>query len=91
MSALIIAGGSVVDGSGSGAPVRADVVVVDGIVTQIGASVDRPSGAVELDASGCIVGPGLIDLHTHLREPGAGATLRDDRDALQARRMDPCG
>jgi dihydroorotase len=70
MSALIIAGGSVVDGSGSGVPVRADVVVVDGVVTQIGASVDRPSGAVELDASGCIVGPGLIDLHTHLREPG---------------------
>jgi dihydroorotase len=70
MSALIIAGGSVVDGSGSAAPVRADVVVVDGVVTQIGASVDRPSGAVELDASGCIVGPGLIDLHTHLREPG---------------------
>lgn len=70
MSALIIAGGSVVDGSGSGAPVRADVVVVDGVVTQIGASVDRPSGAVELDASGCVVGPGLIDLHTHLREPG---------------------
>ncbi len=70
MSALIIAGGSIVDGSGSGAPVSADVVVVDGIVTQIGASVDRPSGAVELDASGCIVGPGLIDLHTHLREPG---------------------
>jgi dihydroorotase len=70
MSALIIAGGSVVDGSGGGAPVRADVVVVDGVVTQIGASVDRPSGAVELDASGCIVGPGLIDLHTHLREPG---------------------
>jgi dihydroorotase len=70
MSALIIAGGSVVDGSGSGVPVRADVVVVDGMVTQIGASVDRPSGAVELDASGCIVGPGLIDLHTHLREPG---------------------
>jgi dihydroorotase len=70
MSALIIAGGSIVDGSGSCAPVRADVIVVDGIVTQIGASVDRPSGAVELDASGCIVGPGLIDLHTHLREPG---------------------
>ncbi len=70
MSALIIAGGSVVDGSGSGAPVRADVVVVDGVVTQIGVSIERPGGAVELDASGCIVGPGLIDLHTHLREPG---------------------
>ena len=70
MSALIIAGGSIVDGSRNGAPIRADVVVVDGIVTQIGASIERPSGAVELDASGCIVGPGLIDLHTHLREPG---------------------
>src|SRR4051794_3368238 len=27
-------------------------------------------GAVELDAGGCIVAPGLVDLHTHLREPG---------------------
>jgi dihydroorotase len=32
---------------------------------------DGPPGAVVLDASGCIVAPGLVDLHAHLREPGA--------------------
>ena len=50
---------------------RADVLVVDGIVTQISASrIGVPATATVLDASGCWVGPGLVDLHTHLREPG---------------------
>jgi len=30
----------------------------------------RPAGADVLDAGGCVVAPGLVDLHTHLREPG---------------------
>jgi len=29
-----------------------------------------PSGAIVLDAGGCLVAPGLVDLHTHLRQPG---------------------
>jgi dihydroorotase len=33
--------------------------------------VSAPAGAVVLDAEGCIVAPGLVDVHTHLREPGA--------------------
>ena len=37
----------------------------------VGARLDPPAGARVLDASGCAVGPGLVDLHTHLREPGA--------------------
>ena len=50
---------------------RADVLVVDGIVTQISArKISVPTTATVLDASGCWVGPGLVDLHTHLREPG---------------------
>ena len=61
---LVIKGGRVVDASGER---TADVVVVDGVVAAIGAdlSADRT-----LDAAGCIVGPGLVDLHSHLREPG---------------------
>ena len=29
-----------------------------------------PAGTVVLDAGGCVVAPGLVDLHTHLRQPG---------------------
>ncbi len=61
---LVVKGGRVVDASGER---DADVVVVDGRITAIGTdlSADRT-----LDATGCIVGPGLVDLHSHLREPG---------------------
>ena len=61
---LVVKGGRVVDASGGR---TADVVVVDGRIVAIGPdlSADRT-----LDASGCIVGPGLVDLHSHLREPG---------------------
>ncbi|MDQ2728766.1 MAG: dihydroorotase [Actinomycetota bacterium] len=48
---------------------RADVVVADGRVVDVGDGVEAPD-AVTLDASGCVVAPGLVDLHTHLREPG---------------------
>jgi dihydroorotase len=47
-----------------------DVLVVDGVIAQVGSSVDAPAGAHELDATDCWVGPGFVDLHTHLREPG---------------------
>jgi dihydroorotase len=33
-------------------------------------SIDPPAGATVLDAGGCVVAPGLVDLHTHLRQPG---------------------
>ncbi len=69
MSAVVIRGGSVLEGADY-ASTKADVVVVDGVVTEISAHIDVPSDAIVLDASGCIVGPGLVDLHTHLREPG---------------------
>ena len=61
---LVIKGGRVVDASGER---EVDVVVVDGLITGIGAGL---SADHTLDAAGCIVGPGLVDLHSHLREPG---------------------
>ncbi len=50
----------------------ADVVVRGGVIVEIGprGEVARPAGATVLDAQGCLVTPGLVDLHTHLREPG---------------------
>jgi dihydroorotase len=62
---VVIRGGSVVGLAG-----RADVVLDQGVVVAVGPDLDVPSGAVVLDASGCAVSPGLVDLHTHLRQPG---------------------
>ncbi len=58
---VVIRGGTVVDGTG-GAPRRADVAVTGGVITDVG---DRLAGARELDASGHIVSPGFVDIHTH--------------------------
>jgi len=60
---LVIRGGTVIDGSGVPQR-RADVAVKDGRVAMISGNI-RAGGAKEIDASGCIVAPGAIDLHTH--------------------------
>jgi dihydroorotase len=64
---LVVRGGTVVDAGGSR---RADVLVADGVIRAVEADLDVPSGAPVLDADGCLVAPGLVDLHTHLRQPG---------------------
>jgi dihydroorotase len=47
-----------------------DVIVEHGVVTGITRSAAPMDGETLVDADGCIVAPGFIDLHTHLREPG---------------------
>ena len=64
---VLIRGGTVVDATGSRA---ADVLVEGTRVRAVGAGLARPAGAALLDAEGCVVAPGLVDLHTHLRQPG---------------------
>jgi dihydroorotase len=49
---------------------RADVAVAGADIVAVAESIDAPTGALVLDATGCLVGPGLVDLHTHLRQPG---------------------
>jgi N-acyl-D-amino-acid deacylase len=61
---VVIRGGTVVDGTGAPGR-RADVAVTDGVVTEVGETVSHGPGARELDASGQIVAPGFIDIHTH--------------------------
>ena len=70
MSELLIAGGRILDAS-TGTDTVAGVLVRDGVIVAIGPDVaGGASGADVLDATDCWVTPGLIDLHTHLREPG---------------------
>jgi dihydroorotase len=64
MSRLVIRGGTVLDQTGER---RADVAIADGRVAETGSSLE---GDEILDATDCIVAPGFVDLHVHLREPG---------------------
>ena len=59
----------------------ADLLVVDGRIAAVGApgSLHVPADAEVLDASGLIALPGLVDMHTHLREPG-----REDAETVES-------
>ena len=48
----------------------ADVLVRDGVIAEVGSDLSAPK-AEAIDCEGLVVAPGLVDLHTHLREPGA--------------------
>jgi dihydroorotase len=67
MPDLLVRGGTLVDDQGER---RADVMVRGRDIVAVGADLDVEPGTVVLDAGGCVVAPGLVDLHTHLREPG---------------------
>lgn len=68
----IIRGGRVIDRDGERV---ADVAIApDGVILAVGVDLDPAAlGLADpelLDAAGCVVAPGLVDIHTHLREPG---------------------
>ncbi len=59
----------------------ADLVLRDGAIAEITApgAASAPAGATEVDADGLVLLPGLVDLHTHLREPG-----REDAETVES-------
>ena len=61
---VVLKGGRIIDETGERS---GDVVLDDGVILAVGPdlSADRV-----IDAGGCVVAPGLVDLHAHLREPG---------------------
>jgi dihydroorotase len=71
MSAILLKGGRVLDPT-SGVDEVIDVLVLDGRIAALGADTAglAPAGTEIVDVAGCWVSPGLVDLHTHLREPG---------------------
>ena len=67
MTRILITGGTIVDPTGER---RADVAIASGRVAAVAPSITAEPGDIVLDAAGCVVSPGLVDLHVHLREPG---------------------
>ncbi len=62
---IVIRGGDVLTSQGWR---RIDVAIEHGTVSALAPVAG--SADYEIDASGCLVGPGFVDMHTHLREPG---------------------
>jgi dihydroorotase len=77
MSAILLRGGRVID-PGPNVDELADVLLVDGTIREV--NFEGPVGEMDvlaanmgaevIDCTGCIVAPGIIDAHVHLREPG---------------------
>ena len=65
MSEILLTGGTVL---GPDSESLADIRIVDDRITEVGPDLAR-AGEV-IDVGGMIVGPGLVDIHVHLREPG---------------------
>ncbi|MDP1711309.1 MAG: dihydroorotase [Candidatus Nanopelagicaceae bacterium] len=66
MTSYVLKGGTLPNGE------KSDIYIADGLIAQIAQTITDPgaSTAKKIDIAGCIVLPGLVDLHTHLREPG---------------------
>lgn len=72
---LLLRGGRVVDPS-QDLDRRTDVLIEDGKVAGVGNVATRKSGET-IDVDGCVVTPGFVDMHVHLREPG-----REDKETI---------
>lgn len=66
MTNYLITGGSLSNGE------QVDLLVRNGLIAEMGSHLEQPAAtsAITVDATGCKVLPGFVDMHTHLREPG---------------------
>jgi dihydroorotase len=75
---ITLVGGRVIDPA-RGFDRVADVLIIDGCIAAVGQGLGYPDGARVIDVAGCVVTPGFVDLHCHLREPG-----QDQKETLRS-------
>ena len=75
MADYLLDGGILSDGK------SAQVFISDGLICEVEAVISTPAALIaqKIDAKGCIILPGFVDLHTHLREPG-----REDSETVES-------
>jgi dihydroorotase len=73
MSDYLITGARIVDGDGER---DGDVLITGGTIAEVGKNLKGPN-AETVDAAGLVIAPGLVDMHTHVREPG-----REDEETI---------
>ena len=67
---ILIQGGRIVDAA-TDTDKKGDIYLEDGVITEIGEKLKiKDKSDRVIDAKGCLVMPGLIDLHVHFRDPG---------------------
>jgi dihydroorotase len=65
MNEILFTNGRLVTADG---PIDQDVLIEDGLVKEIGSNLN--TGGETIDCGGSLIGPGFVDIHVHLREPG---------------------
>lgn len=66
---ILVKSGRIIDPA-SGTDRTADILAVNGIIEEVADIIPASWDCLVIDAEGCIVTPGLIDMHVHFREPG---------------------
>ncbi|MFL6023959.1 MAG: amidohydrolase family protein, partial [Marmoricola sp.] len=73
MTAYLLTGARILGGEPT------DILIEDGVIAEVAPGIERRGSDVEVvDATDLIALPGLVDLHTHLREPG-----REDAETVE--------
>ena len=75
---VLLRGGRVVDPQ-TGLDEVIDVLIKGDSIAEVGADLEAPKGATIVECASKVVMPGLVDIHTHLREPG-----REDEETVRS-------
>jgi len=79
---LVIRGATLIDGTGSPPQTDVSIVISDGVIQQVGGTVDV-QGRDEIDANGKWIVPGFVDVHMHFQEAGGLYTRPDMYDLTE--------